>query len=195
MTTEVRHDAARGERPSRRRAGIEEFWSLPESVLPTEYVNGEIVMAPAPTVTHQRVLGNIYFTLRQFVSARGLGECFFSPLDVLLPTGDVVQPDIIFLAAAEARRAGDDKRISAVPPLVVEILSPGSVGHDTLTKRALYERSGVGEYWIVDPDARTLAQLTLRAGGYLVTELTERDTVRAAALPGFESTVADLLGA
>ena len=195
MTTEVRHDAALLRRPSRRAATLEEFWSLPESVLPTEYIDGEIIMAPAPTVPHQRLLGNIYFQLRQFVMAHKLGECFFSPLDVVLPTGDVVQPDVIFLPVAAAEAARGAKRIEGAPPLLVEILSPGSVRHDRLTKRSLYERNGVGEYWIVDPDARTLVQLILRGGGYTAAELSEGDVVRSEVLAGFEARVADLLGA
>lgn len=195
MTTEIRHDPAQLQRPSRRAATIEEFWSLPESMLHTEYVHGEIIMAPAPTVPHQRILGNIYFQLRRFVTANNLGECFFSPLDLVLPTGDVVQPDVIFLPVAEAEAARGAKRIHGTPPLLVEILSPGSVRHDTLTKRALYERNGVGEYWIVDPDRRTLVQLTLRGGGYVAAELGESDVVRGEVVAGFEAVVAELLGA
>jgi Uma2 family endonuclease len=194
MATEVTHEATTGARPSRRAATPEEFWALPESVLPTEYVNGEIVMAPSPTVPHQKVLGNIYFRLREFVTRNALGECFFSPLDVLLPTGDVVQPDVFFLPADVAARARGARRVEGVPPLVVEILSPGSVRHDTLTKRALYERSGVAEYWIVDPEGRTVAQLNLREGHYAVAELGETDEIKSEALAGFAARVSELLG-
>jgi hypothetical protein len=58
MTTELIQQAAR-EHTVRRKASIEEFWALPESVLPTEYINGEIIMAPTPTVTHQAMLRNM----------------------------------------------------------------------------------------------------------------------------------------
>ena len=196
MTTLATTDAAaQAERPSRRAATIEEFRALPESMLPTEYVNGEIIMAPAPAVLHQMLIGDIYIRLREFVVGKQLGECFIAPLDVVLPTGDVVQPDVFFLPAGEAGEVRGAKRVRGVPPLVVEILSPGSVKHDTLTKRALYERNGVAEYWIVDPDTRTLAQLTLRGGHYAVAELGGADTLRSEALPGFETKVSDLLGA
>lgn len=196
MTTLATTDAAtRAQRPSRRAATPEEFWSLPESVLPTEYVDGEIIMAPAPTVPHQTLLRNVSFRLHEFVLRNRLGECFFSPLDVVLPTGDVVQPDVFFLRGEEVEEVKGEKRVRAVPPLVVEILSPGSIKHDTLTKRALYERCGVAEYWIVDPDTRTLAQLTLRGGHYAVAELGASDTLKSEVLPGFETKVSDLLGA
>ena len=193
MATEVLEQATE-ERLIRRRASIEEFWSLPESVLPTEYIDGEIIMAPAPTVLHQLVQGNIYYALRTFVQVIGIGWIFGPPLDVLLPTGEVVQPDVFFLNARQAKRVRRAKRVEMVPPFLVEILSPGSITHDTIRKRALYERNGVREYWIVDAEARTIAQLVLRKQHYVVTELGESDTIKGAVLPGFEMTVGELLG-
>src|SRR5215203_1014013 len=103
MTTQVLEQATE-ERLIRRRASVEEFWSLPESVLPTEYIDGEIIMAPTPTVSHQRALVNIFVALHAFVKDNGLGEIFVSPLDVVLPTGEVVQPDIFFLGTRQAGR-------------------------------------------------------------------------------------------
>src|SRR5687768_698841 len=103
MATEVLEQATE-ERLIRRRASIEEFWSLPESVLPTEYIDGEIIMAPTPTAPHQRTVLRIASVLQQFVSQSGSGETFISPLDVVLPTGEVVQPDIFFLNARQSRR-------------------------------------------------------------------------------------------
>src|SRR5215210_652088 len=96
MATEVLEQATE-ERLIRRRASIEEFWSLPESVLPTEYIDGEIIMAPTPTVSHQRTILRMVSALQQFVNQNKLGEMFISPLDVLLPSGEIVQPDIFFL--------------------------------------------------------------------------------------------------
>jgi Uma2 family endonuclease len=76
----------------------------------------------------------------------------------------------------------------------VEILSPGSIKHDTITKRAIYEKNSVREYWIVDPEARSIAQFVLRKKHYVVTELFENDTIRSAVLSGFEARVGALLG-
>ena len=98
MATEVmEHEQTAEPGVTRRRATPEEFWALPESVLPIEYVNGEIVMAPTPTVIHQAVLFNIAVALRDHVRQSDLGRIFLSPLDVVLPTGDVIQPDIFLL--------------------------------------------------------------------------------------------------
>lgn len=192
MTTEVLEHTS--EALTRRRATAEEFWALPESVLHVEYVNGEIVMAPAPTHFHQRVTRGIFLALYAFARREALGEIFFSPFDIILPSGDVVQPDVFFVAAQEYRRVSSSPRLRVVPALIVEILSPGSVTHDTLTKRELYEQNGVREYWIVDVEKTEIAQLVLRRKRYVLTELAEADVIRSSVLAGFESNVGELLG-
>ncbi|HLM54539.1 MAG TPA: Uma2 family endonuclease [Pyrinomonadaceae bacterium] len=178
----------------RRRATIEEFWALPESVLPTEYVNGEIIMPPTPVVLHQAVLGNLYYVLRTFVDREGLGRIFASPQDVVFPTGDVLQPDIFLLTPKQTEKALPAKRVEAVPPFVIEILSPGSVKHDTVTKREIYEKCGVREYWIVDAGAKSITQLVLRKKHFVLPELGEGDAVKASVLAGFEANVVELIG-
>jgi Uma2 family endonuclease len=188
MTTEVIAQEIE-QRMVRRKATIEEFLALPESVLPTEYINGEIIMAPTLTVAHQAVLRNISFALHEFVRRAAAGNIFFSPLDVVLPSGDVVQPDAFFLTNEESERASSAKRVHGTPSLVIEILSPGSVKHDAITKRNLYEQNGVREYWIVDPETKTIAQMILRDNHYELMELIESDTIRSAVLAGFEMTV------
>ena len=193
MATEVLEQATE-ERLIRRRAPIEEFWSLPESVLPTEYIDGEIIMAPTPTVSHQKVILRMASVLQQFVRQNSLGEMFISPLDVVLPSGEVVQPDIFFLNARQAERAANANRVHGAPPFLIEILSPGSVKHDTVRKRELYEKNGVRDYWIVDPKERGVAQLVLRKKHYELAELAEADTLKGVVLSGFEMAVGELLG-
>jgi Uma2 family endonuclease len=192
MTTELTQQATR-EHTIRRKATIEEFWALPESILPTEYISGEIIMAPTPTPSHQAVLREIVVALYEFVRRNNAGDLFFSPLDVVLPTGEVVQPDLFLLSDEESEKARSAKRVHGAPLLAVEILSPGSIRHDTITKRNLYERNGVREYWIVDPEAGTIAQLVLQGEHYALTELAESDTIRSAVLTGFEMAVGELL--
>jgi Uma2 family endonuclease len=192
MATEVINEEAE-EQLVRYKATIEEFWALPESMLPIEYINGEIIMAQTPIVLHQAVLRNLSFALHEFVLRTKTGSIFFSPLDVVLPSGDVVQPDAFFLTNEEALRASVAKRVQGAPSFLVEILSPGSIKHDAVTKRELYERNGVREYWIVDPKAKTLAQLVRRGEHFELTEFKEGDAVRGVVLDGFETTVGALV--
>lgn len=194
MAIEVLEQATDERRLTRRRAPIEEFWALPESVPPAEYVNGEIITAPTSAVPHQRVVRGMLSVIQQFVEKQELGEMFVSPLDVVLPTGEVVQPDLFFLDVKQAKRVREAKRVKDVPPFLVEILSPGSIGHDTITKREIYERNGVREYWIVDAEKRGIAQLVLRKKHYALTELAEDDVVKGVVLAGFEMKVGELIG-
>lgn len=194
MATEFLEQVSVPERLTRRAATLEEFRSLPESMLPTEYVNGEILISPAPTPLHQLVSANLFTALNEFVRKASGGRLLYSPADVVLPSSDVVQPDIFLLAERDVRRSLTAKRIHAVPPFLVEILSPGTATHDTLTKRNLYEQNGVREYWIVDPEARGIAQLILRKKHYALTELSEDDSIKSVVLSGFEMNVGRLLG-
>jgi Uma2 family endonuclease len=193
MATEVL-DETTEQGLTRRRATIEEFWSLPESVLPVEYVNGEIITAPTPTPLHQRVSGNMSFALHAHVLKEGLGQLYCAPLDVILTTGEVVQPDIFLLTPKQAARALAEERVYDVPVFAVEILSPGTASHDMITKRELYEKNGVREYWIVDVKKRSVAQLVLRKKRYVVRELGEADTIKSSVLEGFEMNVGELIG-
>ena len=188
MIIQVTQDET-SERMTRYKATIEEFWALPESLQHIEYIKGEIIVAPTPTVTHQAILRNLSFALHEFVKRTSSGSIFFSPLDVVLPSGDVVQPDTFFLTKAEMEQVRGAKRVHGAPSLLVEILSPGSIKHDAITKRNLYEQNGVREYWIVDPEAKTIAQLVLKENRYELIELSEDEIMRSTVLEGFEMSI------
>lgn len=90
---------------------------------------------------------------------------FVSPVDVHLGPNNVVQPDVIVLRKRNASIIGK-KKLTGVPDLLIEVLSPSNQPYDRRTKRDLYERAGVRELWLVDPEARTIEQLVLRSGRY-----------------------------
>jgi Uma2 family endonuclease len=138
---------------------------LPESNLPTELWDGEIVMSAAPRLTHQRVVAQLWRTFADHVNARALGEVFISPVDVVFSERKAVQPDLVFVS--EARRSIlSETCIRGVPDLLVEVISEGTWRRDRVDKKALYEQFGVSEYWIVDPDARLIEVFTLVEGIY-----------------------------
>ncbi len=146
-------------------------------------------MVPGPARLHQQIAGDLYFLLRKCLEGRPC-HVYPAPFDVRLPvsseaddeTGTVVQPDIsVFCGESKL----DDKGARGAPDLVVEILSPSTSGRDTIVKRALYERHGVPEYWIVDSEARTLYQFVLEAGRYAqARELSSEMKAESATLPG-----------
>src|SRR2546428_4364189 len=115
-------------------------------------LDGEPVVLPAPALVHRRAVGLLFVPLPHYLGDRRDVELFTSPADVVLGPKILVQPDLFV-----ARRPPDGLRTWAdvgVPVLAIEILSPGTAARDRGTKRAIYQREGVTEYWIVDLDAR-----------------------------------------
>jgi len=126
-----------------------------------------------------------------WAEAHGRGFVFPSPLDVYLPSGDVVEPDLLFLARGGS--AVLQRWVRGVPDLVVEVLSPSSVDFDRRVKRDLYERNGVPEYWIVDPEARTIEVLRMDGAAYgNEARWAEGEVLVSPGLPGFQLQVAEL---
>jgi Uma2 family endonuclease len=137
----------------------QDLFSLPDDGKRYEIIEGELYEMPSPTSLHATVIMNLLGLLLQTV-ARLDGKLFTASLDVFVPGGDPVQPDIMVILPGGAARLVR-RGVEGPPDLVVEVLSPSNRGHDLLTKRALYGRAGVREYWIVDPEARTFEILTL----------------------------------
>ena len=135
-------------------------------------------MAPAPSIGHQSVLVELASQLSTFLLGKPC-KVLVAPCDVRLnaDAGDdtVVQPDI--LVVCDESKLQDGRSVVGAPDLMIEILSPSSVKHDKITKLALYQRSGVPEYWIVDPGAATVAVYSLKHGsGYLSRLYDKQDT-------------------
>jgi Uma2 family endonuclease len=99
------------------------------------------------------------------VELAGLGVVFNAPVDVQLGEYDIVQPDLVVVLKERAQMITHPK-INGVPDLVVEILSPSTAEIDRSLKKRIYERAGVGEYWIADPESRRLEQYRLVDGVY-----------------------------
>ena len=132
---------------------------LPDDGKRYEIIEGELYEMPSRTLAHATVISNLIALLISIVTNLG-GRWFTAPLDVFFPGADPVQPDILVMLPnwqGALRQRGPQ----GAPDLAIEVLSPSNRGHDLLTKRALYGRGGVREYWIVDPVARTVEVLTL----------------------------------
>ena len=165
---------------------------LPESNLPMELWDGEIIMSPTPIPNHQRLVFNLATLFRNFVNERKLGEVFLSPLDVVLSQHRVVQPDVFFISKARLNLVTD--RVRCAPDLAVEVISEGSWKRDRVEKKDLYEQHGVREYWIVDPEARTIEVFALERGAFKLTSKAEvGETAKSKLLPGFEITWSQLI--
>jgi Uma2 family endonuclease len=173
----------------------EDFVLFPADGRRHELIDGEHCVTPSPHLRHQAVLQNLNRILDAFVHARRLGRVFFAPFDVVFTAHDVVEPDLLFIST---ERGGilTEANAQGAPDLVVEVLSPPSRRQDEVLKRDLYERGGVAEYWLVDPEAETV-KLHRRAGGEAgrfgrPVLLTRRDgdVLKTPLLPGLEVSLA-----
>jgi Uma2 family endonuclease len=163
-----------------------------ETNSPVELWNGEIIMSPAPNPAHQDIVLNFAQRLKGFVTKGRLGKVYVSPVDVVLTQRRVVQPDVLFIAQDRLKIVKDF--VDGVPDLAMEVISEGSWQRDRIQKKALYEQFGLREYWIVDPDSRTIEVFALVKGVYqLHSRAVGAQAAKSKLLAGFSVSLNDLV--
>jgi Uma2 family endonuclease len=139
---------------------ILEVWErLPEGTL-CQVINNTLVMSPAPLDNHQKILGKIFARIYALVEENDLGEVRVSPYDVHFNEENIFQPDIVFVAKENIGHI-KERGLFGAPDLVIEILSPGNKGYDKKDKKQVYEKYGVKEYFIIEPDEKTVTAYSL----------------------------------
>jgi Uma2 family endonuclease len=149
----------------RSKLGYREYRCFPDDGRRHEIIDGDHYVTPAPSTVHQTISKRFQHQLYTQVELAGLGIVFNAPVDVQLAEYDIVQPDLVVILADRTRMITPTK-VNGVPDLIIEILSPSNAAHDTALKKQLYERTGVAEYWIVDPDNQQLERYRLSDGVY-----------------------------
>lgn len=161
-----------------------------------ELLNGRIVMNPPAGWPHGEGEADVLGPIQQFVRGRDLGRVFGPSQGFELPSGDTVAPDVAFVSTERWRATVPEvgKFLRVVPDLVVEVLSPGTASRDRGEKKAIYERNGVREYWLVDVRARQIARFNLHGGRYDQGVVFDVDaTLTSEVLAELRVPVADLL--
>jgi Uma2 family endonuclease len=143
----------------------EDLEAMPDDGYRREIIGGSLIVTPSPSGGHQRVTGKLYALLQASETAETMA--MVAPYDWKLLDGGSVQPDVMVIRREDFDPAGPLPS-SAVPLVVVEVLSPSNRSHDLMLKRDLYERLGVPAYWIVDPSGPSMLALRLVAGQYAV---------------------------
>ena len=174
---------------------LEEFDALPESLLPCQLIEGKLVMAPAPTRLHQRLVwiisGELYAFLRDHPE---LGEAYHAPFDVQLRGPNVYQPDVMFFNRDHLDRL-TEKRAQGAPDLAVEVLSPKTAHYDRNEKRLGYAQNGVAELWIIDPKRKIAEVYRLAKDASGPSAVFKRgDVLTTSLLPGFKLALDRLFG-
>ncbi len=140
----------------------EVFEALPEGTL-AQLIENQLIMSPSPTDSHQRILLIISVKIFNYLENHPLGEVRIAPYDVHLDRENVFQPDIVFISKNHLDKI-EESGLHGTPDLVIELLSPSTSKYDWNQKKAVYERVGVQEYWIVDPVTKEVQGFFLRDG-------------------------------
>ena len=178
------------------RLTYDDFVRIPDDGMRHEIIDGVHYVTPSPVLRHQQLMGRLYLAIGNFLEEHPeVGQAFLSPLDTVFSPWDVVEPDLVFVAADQLEIL-TEPNIQGAPALVVEILSPSTRRRDLGIKRQLFDRGGVREYWVVDPKARELTVYRRAPGGGLSELAPLSASTRAALttplLPGFSLSVAKL---
>ena len=153
-----------------------------------ELFNGVPVAMSAPLSRHQAILSQFFLRLGNFLEGRRC-KVYPAPYAVLLDADDnfdgeiMFLPDIAVVCDASKRH---EKGCKGAPDLIIEILSPSTRKSDKITKKQLYEKFGVPEYWIVDPDTRMVDVYLQFNGRYVISSYTDEDILPVVVLPGCE---------
>ena len=158
-----------------------------------ELIDGVPNMLASPTDEHQRISGNLFAELHNFLRGKPC-KIRSAPYDVRLhAAGDdddtVVQPDIVVICDHSKL---DAKGCNGAPDLVIEILSGSSASRDKVLKFNRYLNAGVREYWIIDPDSRTVMVNILDNGRYYNTAYDDDDAIPVHVLAGCTISLSDV---
>lgn len=145
---------------------MEVYKMLPQGTL-ADVIEGRLYLSRVPFIKHQRIIGRIAIALSAFVEDNNRGEVFFSRGSVFLDEeSNVVQPDIAYIASENSEIVKEDA-VHGVPDLLIEVLSWENASHDRVRKKDLYEKFGVKEYWVINPDTKESIGFSLKDGIYI----------------------------
>jgi Uma2 family endonuclease len=170
----------------------EDFLLFPDDGQRHELIDGEHYVTPSPNTKHQRVSGNLFLMIGSWLEEHPIGRMFYAPYDVVFSNFDVVEPDLLYLSNERMAEVVTPQHVRGAPEIVIEIGSPGTRKRDETIKKRLYERSGVSEYWVLDPELDVVRLYRRREEGFdRAVELSSEtdDTLTTTLLPGLEMTL------
>ncbi len=157
----------------KRKYTYEDYLNLPDDGNRYEIINGDLIMTASPVTSHQKISIFLSTEIQVYVTKENIGFVFYSPYDVIFDDKNIYQPDILFISK-ENKNIITEENIKGSPDLIVEILSPSTAYYDLFEKKEVYEKFGVKEYWIVDPQKHWIEIYTLKQNKYVLFNRTEK---------------------
>jgi Uma2 family endonuclease len=180
--------------PHERRMTTAEYLRTPESLVPTELVDGNLRVADAPMPRHQRAVRDLCLALVDHAESRRLGEVWISPVDVILDAERalIVQPDLFFISNERSHILSD--RVRGAPDLVVEVLSPNPRIGNLGERIGWFQEYGVKECWLIHQLEHRIEVLNFIGTNVIDrASLDNKTPIRSRVLPDFDRTLASML--
>lgn len=156
----------------------EDYWNLPEDVR-AELIDGQIYYHAAPNRMHQTILSELHAAIHSYLkSKKGTCRIYPAPFAVKPFENDdktIVEPDISVICNPNKLT---ERGCTGAPDWIIEIISPGNPSHDFIYKLNLYAKSGVREYWIIDPRSQTVLVYYLEQKDFGVKAYTFQDAIK-----------------
>ncbi len=143
-----------------------DFYAWLDEDKKAEFILGEIVIHSPARLAHIQALDNLHFLLRDFVKKNFPGSYILPEQALVRLERSDVMPDLAYWNAEKAAGLVPDTKLFPVPDFVVELLSPSTEKYDRGAKMQEYAANGIAEYWITDPDKKTIEQYVLQHDTY-----------------------------
>ncbi len=166
------------------RMTAEAYFQRPESNLPIQLIDGDLLEMTSPLTDHQDMVGEIFYLFKFIQKTKGGGKPYVAPMDVWFDEVNVPQPDVFWVSDG-GKCVLRDKRLYGAPDLIVEVLSPGTMRLDKREKFHLYEKHGVSEYWLVHPTEAYIEVWVLETGKFKLLDIFAPEDTFASPVLGY----------
>lgn len=175
---------------------VADLEAMPDDENRYELFEGELFVSRSPSLSHQRVLINLATLIKIYLEQNPIGEVLPTP-GVIFDNFNSAIPDIVFISNQQVNNVGAEPHIHEAPELAIEIVSPGkeNARRDREMKRQIYGKFGVKEYWIADPESRTLEIYRLKKRTLApIATLAGEDEITSPVLPGSRCKINQVFG-
>jgi len=162
-----------------------EFYETMKEGEKVEFINGEIVFNSPVKLEHNNYQKLLLILLDNYVRANNLGYVGFEKIMISLTRNDY-EPDICFFEKSKSDKFHSKQMQFPAPDFIVEIVSPSTEHNDRVIKFEDYAAHGIHEYWIIDPETKTIEQYLLKSDKYELTLKSDNGSIKSRAVSGFE---------
>ena len=178
--------------PEKERYTYEDYESWPEDFR-CEIIDGKVYALAQPLIIHQLLSGRLFLEISSYLKNKPC-HVFYAPFAVRLNVGtndeQTLEPDLVVIC--DKKKIEDGKACVGPPDIVIEILSPSDPKRDTFVKYQKYLKAKVREYWIVDPETKTVMLCVLDSNRYITEVYSENDSITSQVIDGLRINLSEI---